>query len=48
MTWILCALAFLAGGIIAILLMSCFAIAQQADEQSDRTYYLLAGKNVAD
>ncbi|HXY55940.1 MAG TPA: hypothetical protein VEM40_14855 [Nitrospirota bacterium] len=48
MTWILCAAAFLVGGIIAILLMSCFAIAQQAEEQSDRTFYLLAGKNAAD
>ena len=47
MVWILCAIAFLVGGIVAIFLMSCFAIAQQADEQSERTHYLLAGKNVA-
>jgi len=48
MIWILCTASFLAGGVVAIFLVSCSAIAQQSDEQSDRIYSLLARKKVAD
>jgi len=45
MIWILCAISFFAGGIIAVFLLSCFAITQQADEQNERIYSLIVEKN---
>jgi hypothetical protein len=45
MFWIMCAVSFFIGSTVAVFLMSCLAIAQQADEQSERTYSEVAGKN---
>jgi hypothetical protein len=45
MFWIMCATFFFIGSIVTVFLMSCLAIAQQADEQSERAYYEVAGKN---
>jgi hypothetical protein len=47
MFFIMCALFFFAGSIVTVFLISCLAIAQQADEQSERAYSILAGKNAA-
>ncbi len=47
MFWIMCALFFFAGSIVTVFLMSCLAIAQQTDEQSERVYSLLARENSA-
>jgi hypothetical protein len=45
MFWIMCAIFFFIGSIVTVFLMSCLAIAQQADEQSERAYSEVAGKN---
>jgi hypothetical protein len=47
MFWIMCAILFFAGSIVTVFLMSCLAIAQRADEQSERAYSELAGENTA-
>lgn len=47
MFWIMCVVLFFAGSIVTVFLMSCLAIAQQADEQSERAYSVLAGENTA-
>jgi hypothetical protein len=47
MSWIMYAILFLAGSIATVFLMSCLAIAQRADEQSERAYSELAGENTA-
>jgi len=47
MFWIMCAVTFFAVSVIAVFLMSCLAIAQQADEQSERAYSILAGEDTA-
>jgi formate/nitrite transporter FocA (FNT family) len=45
MLWIVCTVSFFVGSIVAVFLMSCLAIAQQADEQSDRTFAVLEENN---
>jgi len=45
MFWIMCAIFFFIGSFVTIFLMSCLAMAQQADEQSERAYSEVAGKN---
>jgi hypothetical protein len=47
MFWIMCVAMFFAGSIVAVFLMSCLAIAQQADEQSERAYSILAREDAA-
>jgi len=46
MFWITCAIFFFIGSFVTVFLMSCLAIAQQADEQSERSYSEVVGKNV--
>jgi hypothetical protein len=46
MFWIMCAIFFFIGSFVTVFLMSCLAIAQQTDEQSERTYFEVAGKDV--
>jgi hypothetical protein len=41
----MCTLSFFVGSIVAVFLMSCLAIAQQADEQGDRIFSVLEEKN---
>jgi hypothetical protein len=45
MFWIMCAVMFFVVSIIAVFLMSCLVVAQQADEQSERAYSILAGED---
>jgi hypothetical protein len=47
MFWIMCVVLFFAGSIVTVFLMSCLAIAQQADEQSERAYSVFTGENAA-
>ena len=47
MMWVMFSLSFLVCSIVAVFLMSCLAIAQQADEQSEKAYSVLAEKNTA-
>ena len=43
MFWIMCAVLFFLCSIVAVFLMSCLAIAQQADEESARVYSAVVG-----
>ncbi len=45
MMWIMFTVSFLVCSIVAVFLISCLAIAQQADEQSEKAYSVLAGKS---
>jgi hypothetical protein len=45
MLWILYTLTFFAVSLFALFLMSCLALAKQADEQSERTLSVLNEKN---
>jgi len=47
MMWVMFTVSFLVCSIVAVFLMSCLAIAQQADEQSEKAYSVLAGKSTA-
>jgi len=44
---IMCVVFFFTGSIVAVFLMSCLAISQQADEQSERIYSVLDGEKAA-
>jgi hypothetical protein len=47
MLWIMCAVLLFVCTIVAVFLMSCLAIAQQADEQSARAYSAVVGNSAA-